>query len=162
MALTLGAAAQLIEFIESSRTLDDIHGQEKVKAWLRQDIALWQQNDVAALPKGYLICGPVGTGKTFMVECLAGEARVPVVKLKNFRDKWVDSTEGNLERIVRLLQALAGCRMLPAIYRHPRGAREYWGWSHELCRKGGPVGCRRLSHRAAPNGPTSAPRVRED
>src|SRR5262249_5476450 len=79
----------MIEFIESSRTLDDIHGQEKVKSWLRQDIALWQQSDLAAMPKGYLLCGPVGTGKTFMVECLAGEARVPVVKLKNFRDKWV-------------------------------------------------------------------------
>jgi len=99
----------LIEFIESARTLDDIHGQEKVKAWLRQDILLWQQSDLAALPKGYLICGPVGTGKTFMVECLAGEARVPVVKLKNFRDKWVGSTEGNLERIFRLLQALGRC-----------------------------------------------------
>jgi len=99
----------LIEFIESSRTLEDIHGQEKVKAWLRQDIALWQQNDLAAMPKGYLLCGPVGTGKTFMVECLAGEAGVPVVKLKNFRDKWVGSTEGNLERIFRLLQALGRC-----------------------------------------------------
>jgi hypothetical protein len=99
----------LIEFIESGRTLDDIHGQDKVKAWLRQDIALWQQGDVAALPKGYLLCGPVGTGKTFMVECLAGEAKVPVVKLKNFRDKWVGSTEGNLERIFRLLQALGRC-----------------------------------------------------
>jgi hypothetical protein len=44
-----------------------------------------------------------------MVECLAGEARVPVVKLKNFRDKWVGSTEGNLERIFRLLQALGRC-----------------------------------------------------
>src|SRR5215475_12067353 len=99
----------LIEFIESSRTLDDIHGQEKVKAWLRQDISLWQQNDIAAMPKGYLLCGPVGTGKTFMVECLAGEAKVPVVKLKNFRDKWVGSTEGNLERIFRLLQALGRC-----------------------------------------------------
>ena len=99
----------LIEFIESGRTLDDIHGQETVKTWLRQDIALWQQSDLAAMPKGYLLCGPVGTGKTFMVECLAGEARVPVVKLKNFRDKWVGSTEGNLERIFRLLQALGRC-----------------------------------------------------
>ena len=99
----------LIEFIESSRTLDDIHGQEKVKAWLRQDLALWQQSDLAAMPKGYLLCGPVGTGKTFMVECLAGEAHVPVVKLKNFRDKWVGSSEGNLERIFRLLQALGRC-----------------------------------------------------
>jgi hypothetical protein len=99
----------LIEFIESSRTLEDFQGQEKVKAWLRQDIKLWQQNDIAAMPKGYLLCGPVGTGKTFLVECLAGEAGVPVVKLKNFRDKWVGSTEGNLERIFRLLQALGRC-----------------------------------------------------
>lgn len=61
------------------------------------------------MPKGYLLCDPVGTGKTFMVECLAGEARVPVVKLKNFRNKWVGSTEGNLERIFRLLQAFGRC-----------------------------------------------------
>lgn len=99
----------LIEFVESQRTLEDIYGQEKVKAWLRQDIALWKSNDLQALPKGYLLCGPVGTGKTFMVECLAGEAGVPIVKLKNFRDKWVGSTEGNLEKIFRLLQALGRC-----------------------------------------------------
>ena len=99
----------LIEFVQTTRTLADISGQEKVKAWLRQDIALWRNNDVQAIPKGYLLCGPVGTGKTFMVECLAGEAGVPVVKLKNFRDKWVGSTEGNLEKIFRLLQALGRC-----------------------------------------------------
>ncbi|HWC16780.1 MAG TPA: ATP-binding protein, partial [Terriglobales bacterium] len=52
---------------------------------------------------------PVGTGKTYLVECLSGEAGVPVVKLKNFRDKWVGSTEGNLEKIFRLLQALGRC-----------------------------------------------------
>lgn len=99
----------LIEFIESPRTLEDLHGQEKLKQWLRQDIALWKKNDLRAMPMGYLICGPVGTGKTYMVECLAGEASVPVVKIKNFRDKWVGSTEGNLETIFRLLQALGRC-----------------------------------------------------
>jgi hypothetical protein len=101
--------AGLIEFIESSRTLDDLHGQEKLKAWLRQDIALWRRGDLRALPMGYLVCGPVGTGKTFLVECLAGEAGVPVVKIKNFRDRWVGSTEANLEKIFRLLQALSRC-----------------------------------------------------
>src|SRR5579871_289155 len=99
----------LIEFIESKRTLDDLHGQAAITSWLRQDIALWRKNDTAALPKGYLFCGPVGTGKTYMVECLAGEAGVPVVKLKNFRDKWVGSSEGNLERIFRLLHAMGRC-----------------------------------------------------
>ncbi len=99
----------LIEFVESKRTLDDLYGQEKVKDWLRQDISLWKQGEIQAMPMGYLLCGPVGTGKTFMVECLAGEAGVPVVKMKNFRDKWVGSTEGNLEKIFRLLHALGRC-----------------------------------------------------
>src|SRR5262249_48145782 len=57
----------LIEFIQPGRTLNDLQGQEKIKAWLRQDIALWKKNDIQAIPKGYLICGPVGTGKTYMV-----------------------------------------------------------------------------------------------
>jgi len=99
----------LIEFIDSKRTLNDVHGQEKLKAWLRQDVALWQQSQLQALPMGYLVCGPVGTGKTYLVECLAGEAGIPVVKIKNFRDKWVGTTEGNLEKIFRLLHALGRC-----------------------------------------------------
>lgn len=99
----------LIEFIESDRTLENAQGHEPVKEWIRQDIALWKDNDLRAMPMGYLLCGPVGTGKTYLVECLAGEAAVPVVKFKNFRDKWVGSTEGNLETIFRLLQALGRC-----------------------------------------------------
>jgi SpoVK/Ycf46/Vps4 family AAA+-type ATPase len=58
---------------------------------------------------GYLLCGPVGTGKTYLVECLAGEVGVPVVKLKNFREKWIGSSEGNLEKVFRLARALGRC-----------------------------------------------------
>ena len=102
-------SAGLVEFIESRRTLDDYHAQAALKVWLRQDMALWQAADLRALPKGYIFCGPVGTGKTYLVECLAGEAGVPVVKLKNFRDRWVGSSEGNLEKIFRLIRGLGRC-----------------------------------------------------
>jgi hypothetical protein len=102
-------SANLIEFIESKRTLADYEGQEALKTWLQQDVQLWQAGDLKALPKGYLICGPVGTGKTYLVECLAGEAGIPVVKLKNFRDRWVGSSEGNLEKIIGLVRALDRC-----------------------------------------------------
>ncbi len=102
-------SAGLVEFIEPRRSFADYHGQEPLKAWLRQDVALWRAGDLRALPMGYLVCGPVGTGKTFLVECLAGEAGTPVVKLKNFRDRWVGSSEGNLEKIFRLVRALGRC-----------------------------------------------------
>jgi len=108
-ALVERDAQGLIDFLEPTRTLDDVHGSEAVKTWMRQDLALWRAGDLAAMPMGYLLCGPVGTGKTYLVECLAGEAGVPVVKLRNFRDRWVGSTEGNLEKIFGLLHALGRC-----------------------------------------------------
>ncbi len=102
-------APGLVEFVESHRTLADYYGQEALKSWFRQDVLLWRANDLKALPMGYLLCGPIGTGKTFLVECLAGDAGVPVLKLKNFREKWVGSSEGNLEKIFRLIRALGRC-----------------------------------------------------
>ena len=102
-------AGGLIRFIESDRTLDDFIGADHIVEWLRQDVELWRQGETDALPMGYLLCGPVGTGKTYLVKCLAGEAGVPVVSINNFRDRWIGSTEGNLETIFRLLHALGRC-----------------------------------------------------
>ncbi|MDX1546390.1 MAG: AAA family ATPase, partial [Rhodothermales bacterium] len=53
-----------------------------------------------------LVSGPVGTGKTFLITCFAGEVGVPMVKLKNFRSQWQGQTEANLERILDLLEAM--------------------------------------------------------
>ncbi len=99
----------LIEFLPPRLTLNDLHGQESLKLHLRQNITLWKASRLDLIPQGYLLCGPVGTGKTYVVKCLAGEAGVPVVILKNFRDKWYGSTEGNLEKIFRTLRALGRC-----------------------------------------------------
>jgi hypothetical protein len=99
-------AAGRLEFIESSRTLDDVAGHDEAKAWLRQDAALLRAGRTRALPMGYLLAGRIGTGKTYLVECLAGEIGVPCVELRNFREKWVGATEGNLEKIFSILHAL--------------------------------------------------------
>ena len=55
---------------------------------------------------GYLIAGPVGSAKTFLVNCFTGEIGFPCVKFLNFRSQWQGVTEGNLEKILKLLQAM--------------------------------------------------------
>lgn len=99
----------LIDFIQSDLSLDHFQCPDNLRSRLKSDIALWQSSDATLIPSGYLLCGPVGTGKTFLVKCLAGEASIPVVIIKNFRDKWIGSTEANLEKIFRLLKALGRC-----------------------------------------------------
>jgi len=96
----------LLEFVEPKWTLDDVVGHEAVKQRLRQDAALLKQGRSSLLPMGYLICGPVGTGKTYLAQCTAGEIGVPAVVLKNFRSKYVGETEGNLERVLGVLRAM--------------------------------------------------------
>ena len=96
----------LLEFIESTFTLDNVAGHEPVKAWLREDTALLRKGALRALPMGYLISGRIGTGKTFLVQCWAGEIGIPCVVLKNFRDRWVGATESNLEKIFAVLRAV--------------------------------------------------------
>jgi hypothetical protein len=69
----------LLEFLESPFTLDHVAGHEPVKAWLRDDAQLLKRMVIHALPMGYLITGRIGTGKTFVVQCWAGELGIPCV-----------------------------------------------------------------------------------
>jgi SpoVK/Ycf46/Vps4 family AAA+-type ATPase len=99
-------AQGLLEFIDPKWTLDTIVGHDAAKSRLRQDADLLQQGRLETLPMGYLLCGPVGTGKTFFAQCTAGEIGIPCVVLKNFRSKYVGETEGNLERVLSVLRAM--------------------------------------------------------
>ncbi len=96
----------LLEFFESPFTLENVSGLDSVKAWLRDDAQLLKRGVLYALPMGYLITGRIGTGKTFLVQCWAGELGIPCVVFKNFRDRWVGATESNLEKIFSVLRAL--------------------------------------------------------
>jgi SpoVK/Ycf46/Vps4 family AAA+-type ATPase len=96
----------MLEFVESPFTLDHVAGHEAVKSWLREDTKLLKKGALRALPMGYLIAGRIGTGKTFLVTCWAGELGIPCVVFKNFRDRWVGATESNLEKIFAVLRAI--------------------------------------------------------
>jgi len=97
----------LLEFVETDYNLDLIAGHKRAKIHLRDTVQALKNGRPDVIPMGYLVCGPVGTGKTFMVTCFAGEIGIPMVKLKNFRSQWQGVTEGNLQKILGLLKAMA-------------------------------------------------------
>lgn len=99
-------AQGLVQFIEPRWTLDTVVGHEAAKRRLAADAELLQRGALDSVPMGYLICGPVGTGKSFFAQCTAGTIGIPCVELKNFRSKYVGETEGNLERVLGVLRAI--------------------------------------------------------
>jgi AAA+ superfamily predicted ATPase len=96
----------LLEFIEPSFSIDMVAGHAKAKQLLRQTANAIQTGKRDVVPMGFLIAGPVGTGKTFLATCFAGEIGIPCVKFLNFRSQWQGVTEGNLEKIFNLLKAM--------------------------------------------------------
>jgi AAA+ superfamily predicted ATPase len=99
-------AGGLLEFVQSKFSLADVAGHKEAKAHLLQTAAAVKNGRQDVVPMGYLVAGPVGTGKTFLITCFANDIGVPMVILKNFRSKYQGETEGNLEKVLNLLKAM--------------------------------------------------------
>src|SRR2546422_11366682 len=67
------ASGGLLTFMTSRVGLDAVAGHEGAKALLRETARALSQGRLDVVPMGYLICGPVGTGKSFIVQCFAQE-----------------------------------------------------------------------------------------
>ncbi|QOY90747.1 ATP-binding protein [Paludibaculum fermentans] len=97
----------LLEFVQSRFDLSMVAGLEQAKKKLQDAATALRVGRFDVLPMGYVISGPVGTGKTFLTTCFAGEVGIPAVMLKNFRSMWQGVTEANLERVLTLLKAMS-------------------------------------------------------
>jgi AAA+ superfamily predicted ATPase len=97
----------MLEFVQSRFDLGMVAGHQAAKKKLYDAARAIKAGKTGVVPMGYVICGPVGTGKTFLTTCFAGEIGIPAVTLKNFRSMWQGVTEGNLERILNLLKAMS-------------------------------------------------------
>lgn len=100
-------ASGLIEFVETEHDLTLVSGHNFVKKRFRSASKAIKQGRLDVLPMGYLVSGPIGTGKSFMVTAFAGEIGIPMVKFKNLRSKWHGVTESNLEKALSILKAMA-------------------------------------------------------
>ena len=100
-------AAGLLEFMDTQYNLDAVSGHDFVKKQLRNHAKAIKRGQSDVIPMGYLIAGPIGTGKSFMVSAFAGEIGIPMVKFRNFRSKWQGESEANLEKVLNILRSMS-------------------------------------------------------
>jgi len=95
-----------VEFSKPEHTLDDVVGYTRLKEFLRDEmIPRIQATGEESLP-GAAIAGPIGAGKTFIFEALAGSLGLPVLVLKNIRSQYFGQTDVVFEKLRRVLEAL--------------------------------------------------------
>lgn len=100
-------AGGLLEFVETKYSLKHVAGHAQAKKHLMDASRALTSGRPDVMPMGYLISGPVGTGKTFMIRCFANDIGVPMVLLKNFRGMYVGQSEGNLQKVLKILKAMS-------------------------------------------------------
>ena len=96
----------LVEFIAPDYDFSHVGGMERIKRDLLKVADAVKKGHHNRVPMGMIFVGPMGTGKTFVAEAFASECGLTCLKLKNFRDRWVGSTEANLEKVLELVDAL--------------------------------------------------------
>jgi SpoVK/Ycf46/Vps4 family AAA+-type ATPase len=96
----------LIEFVEPAHDFSVVGGIVEVKKELQSIAKNIREGKTSRVPMGLLFTGPMGTGKTFVAEAFVRESGLTGIVLKNFRSKWVGSTESNLERILGVVHGI--------------------------------------------------------
>ena len=97
----------LVEFTEPTIGLEALAGVDRQKDILLNTARALREGRTEVVPKGMLLLGPPGCGKTFCMTCFAHDCGIPFLQLKNVFSKYVGATESNLEKLFHYLEALS-------------------------------------------------------
>lgn len=102
----------LLEIVDVQRGFEAIGGMTVIKEYLRTVssrvlLSARDQRYSHLIPRGIILAGPPGTGKTIIAEALALESNLNMVKLRNIRQQWVGASERNLTRAFEIIRALS-------------------------------------------------------
>ena len=98
----------LLEIVDTARGFAAIGGMQIVKAYLTAlSERIQSKHDRHLIPRGLILAGPPGTGKTIIAEALALESKLNMVKLRNVREGFVGASERNLTRALDVIKVLA-------------------------------------------------------
>jgi len=106
--------SEMLEFVDSTDNMSNVGGLENLKHWLGQRRNSW--DDQARQfgldpPKGVIILGVQGCGKSLCARAVAGEWKLPLVKFDTAAvyDKFIGETEKRIQKVFKVAEGLAPC-----------------------------------------------------
>jgi hypothetical protein len=104
----------MLEFIEATENMAGVGGLEHLKEWLSQRCGAWDEGarDFGLEPpRGMIILGVQGCGKSLCARAVAGEWKLPLVKFDTaaIYDKFVGETEKRIQKVFKVAEQLAPC-----------------------------------------------------
>lgn len=106
----------IMEMVTVRERLDDIGGLDKLKEWLETKAKILKNIDKAQeygvdAPKGVLIAGLPGCGKSLCAKAAAALFEVPLLRMDMGRlmGKYVGESEANMRKAIALTEAIAPC-----------------------------------------------------
>ena len=104
----------MLEFIEASDNMAGVGGLENLKHWLGQRKGAWEDSAREfglEAPKGMIILGVQGCGKSLCARAVAGEWKLPLVKFDTSAvyDKYIGETEKRIRKVFQVAEGLAPC-----------------------------------------------------
>ena len=97
-----------MEVIEPEEGFERVKGVRHAIEYLL--LLKWQlQHGSERVPQGLLLAGVPGCGKSYLIRALAKELGYPCLAMRNVREKWVGTSERNLELVLWVAENLAPC-----------------------------------------------------
>lgn len=108
--------AGMLELVNFKETIADIGGLENLKEWLKKKEKIFSNLDKAMkfgvdVPKGIMIIGMPGCGKSLTAKATADLFQIPLVRLDVGRllGKYVGESEDNMRKALQLSEAISPC-----------------------------------------------------
>lgn len=105
-----------LEMVSLKESIDDIGGLENLKKWLKKKAAIVTNIPAAEefgvdMPKGVLIAGVPGCGKSLCAKATAKLFEIPLLRLDigKLMGKYLGESEANLRKAINLAEAISPC-----------------------------------------------------
>jgi SpoVK/Ycf46/Vps4 family AAA+-type ATPase len=104
----------ILEYVEAEETLDKVGGTAKLKHWLRQrqvSFSSEAREYGLPIPKGLMLTGVPGCGKSMVCKALSNSWNMPLLKLDvgKVMGSLVGSSEENMRKVIKIAESVAPC-----------------------------------------------------